>query len=933
MPWQNKGQLEWFETGILDSIFRINNRALTFWAIDLPEKAIATLSQGILLFPRSKRLFGARTGLLIKMRRFKQAIETATKALELDDGYEKMLNYRGYALMELEQFELALVDINKALRIKPNDIHNLMNRSFCLTALHNLEEAKRDNEQVERLKQLQGKHWNSDYEVRARTDEDDGDFSVTGKNKDHAVRLLYKLNMVKQLHEDMTALAEKEDVVEFVRFDAEEIVSLLDYFEENQQLKEGLFFHSDLTIEDAIELVKESSRASTPLEANPRAAEAAEILRRVVVMDSLSLKARGGATQALALHLPVDEIEKLVVQITDLSENGTPEAGVAVATELIKSIGNRSGIAALERLAKERNNRGWIRELACEVMGTYLDARRAIALLNGLEAERRHGAGLTRAIARAREHFQLNIAGEREKDPAELLFEETFDAVLRAGPVENVAAMHSRYPLITDPALLRHLEEYLRQLPAGPEKALLEKKVQQIKGIPKPIFQDAFNAFGEARSLEEMKAVAEKHPSLTTLNAQEELKMAIERDVPKANKALFLTKLEWLRSIKPDLVQLAVEAFADADSLEDLKRLAVSHPVLKTRKFKQIAEHLIVNGTPDPPMDVRRRWLEELDGDPADKLFDEAWNDLREGRYKDALQKTQRFEKMDPKRSTSMLKGLAYAHLGEHEKAIRELSLELERNKDGVLYAVRGKAFFMTGEMNKAIADFSHAIELEPGNFEAWYGRANAYSRLNNWVKMKEDMERALEIKPQDAGAAFMLAVAYVQTGQKKAALHVLDTFPDWSGELRPQVESLRRAIGKTIEDPVEETFYALSQTTNGNEVYALTEDRPELKDPKFIKALKDRIGQMPEGSHRNGMLERFTTLLSIVDNPAQKAFDRLLDVKDIADVSLLLQEHPIAKREEFAADIRQMLTKMGNDPIAGEIRRKLEMLEEAKRK
>jgi tetratricopeptide (TPR) repeat protein len=58
-----------------------------------------------------------------------------------------------------------------------------------------------------------------------------------------------------------------------------------------------------------------------------------------------------------------------------------------------------------------------------------------------------------------------------------------------------------------------------------------------------------------------------------------------------------------------------------------------------------------------------------------------------------------------------------------------------------------------------ALTDFSKVIEMQPGNAEAYYYRANAYFNLRKTKEAIADYTKAIELKPDYADAYFNRAL------------------------------------------------------------------------------------------------------------------------------------------------------------------------------
>jgi tetratricopeptide (TPR) repeat protein len=107
-------------------------------------------------------------------------------------------------------------------------------------------------------------------------------------------------------------------------------------------------------------------------------------------------------------------------------------------------------------------------------------------------------------------------------------------------------------------------------------------------------------------------------------------------------------------------------------------------------------------------------------------------------------------------------RGFVYADLGQWDKAIADYSkaLEIDPNfADG--YFDRGIAYGALGEWNKAIDDYSKAIEINPKYTNAYDNRGVAWVKLGQWDKAIADYSMAIESDPEYTKAYDQRAFAY----------------------------------------------------------------------------------------------------------------------------------------------------------------------------
>ena len=76
-------------------------------------------------------------------------------------------------------------------------------------------------------------------------------------------------------------------------------------------------------------------------------------------------------------------------------------------------------------------------------------------------------------------------------------------------------------------------------------------------------------------------------------------------------------------------------------------------------------------------------------------------------------------------------------------------------------YFNRGNAYYILGQHQKAIDDYTRAIELDPKLAEAYCNRGIAYSNLGQYQKAIDNFTRAIKLNPKHAFAYYIRGVTY----------------------------------------------------------------------------------------------------------------------------------------------------------------------------
>jgi tetratricopeptide (TPR) repeat protein len=87
------------------------------------------------------------------------------------------------------------------------------------------------------------------------------------------------------------------------------------------------------------------------------------------------------------------------------------------------------------------------------------------------------------------------------------------------------------------------------------------------------------------------------------------------------------------------------------------------------------------------------------------------------------------------------------------------------------LYEVRGQAYYGLQQWDKAIADFSKALELNPNWYGAWAWRGYLHREMKEWDKVVADCSKAVELNPNHWMSWRDRAFAYVKLNQPEKAV------------------------------------------------------------------------------------------------------------------------------------------------------------------
>ena len=137
-------------------------------------------------------------------------------------------------------------------------------------------------------------------------------------------------------------------------------------------------------------------------------------------------------------------------------------------------------------------------------------------------------------------------------------------------------------------------------------------------------------------------------------------------------------------------------------------------------------------------------------------------------------------------------RGTAYKQKGLYERAIADYTSAIRLDpRDTVTYINRGHAYAMKDQYDRAIADFTMAIKIDSLNADAYYDRGIAYKRNGQYDRAIADFSKAIELDPGYVDAYVNRGNAYHKKGQNEQAIINFRR----ALELDPSDEQIRMAL------------------------------------------------------------------------------------------------------------------------------------------
>ncbi len=122
-------------------------------------------------------------------------------------------------------------------------------------------------------------------------------------------------------------------------------------------------------------------------------------------------------------------------------------------------------------------------------------------------------------------------------------------------------------------------------------------------------------------------------------------------------------------------------------------------------------------------------------------------------------------------------RGALWAGLGAHDRAIANFTraLEIDPN-DGYAYALRGMAWYKKGDYDRAIGDFTEALEIDPRDADIFVSRGNAWDNKGDHYRAIADYNNAIELDPSCVRAYTERGAAYARNGDYERAIRDFNT-------------------------------------------------------------------------------------------------------------------------------------------------------------
>lgn len=142
-------------------------------------------------------------------------------------------------------------------------------------------------------------------------------------------------------------------------------------------------------------------------------------------------------------------------------------------------------------------------------------------------------------------------------------------------------------------------------------------------------------------------------------------------------------------------------------------------------------------------------------------------------------------------------RGHDYFKAGDYDRAIAEFSRALQYSPgDSQLYYSRGTAYALKGQYPQALLDLNRCLEIDPRGVQALNNRGIVYARQGQYARALVDYNRALTLDRAYAHAYYNKGIALEKLGRNQEAVTAYRSFLKYaSPQSRQQIQKARERI------------------------------------------------------------------------------------------------------------------------------------------
>ena len=293
-------------------------------------------------------------------------------------------------------------------------------------------------------------------------------------------------------------------------------------------------------------------------------------------------------------------------------------------------------------------------------------------------------------------------------------------------------------------------------------------------------------------------------------------------------------------------------------------------------------------------------WFEKEDYDRAITDYKKAIElNPKNAEYNDTLKRamSKKAEQVAAKKEKDATvynkRGIAWYEKKNYDKAIADFTKAIELNpRDDVLYHNRGNAWYRKGNYDKAIANYTKAIELNPKDDDYYNMRGIAWYEKKNYDKAIADFTKAIDLNPKEGAYYHNRGDAWFNKEDYDRAIANFTKAVELDPKNTKYNDKLKRAMSKKAEQVAakEEPVRAVSVTledANGREITL------KIKDSDKVYLWEDQKGGNKYITVFNVKLQKTgENTYSSVDSPGATSIVRFKNYEEYYSVKNKIEDY-----------------------------------------
>lgn len=218
----------------------------------------------------------------------------------------------------------------------------------------------------------------------------------------------------------------------------------------------------------------------------------------------------------------------------------------------------------------------------------------------------------------------------------------------------------------------------------------------------------------------------------------------------------------------------------------------------------------------------------------VEALLEQANQQYQAGQYGEAIDTYTQVLALDPANAIAYnQRGNAYRQLAQYEMCLNDYTQAIQnatsQAEAATYYANRGAVYALQNAWQRALDDFTQALNLNTEFARAYESRAGVYEKLGQYEQAIADYSTFLNLKPDSVNAYLQRAQAYEQTGNLNAAIsdytQALALQPDASayynrGQLYQAIQQYDQALQDYNQAIQQDPNYAQAYFARGSIAY-----------------------------------------------------------------------------------------------------------------